>query len=397
MILSSRAQNISSSPTLAIGAKVGELRSQGIDVLNFGNGEPDFHTPDNVKMAGIKAITDNITKYTPAAGIPRLKEAICRKFKEDNNIQYKAENIIVSTGAKQTLINAIIALIEPGDEALIPVPCWVSYPEQIKLMGGKPVFVETDPEDGFRLNIQNIIDKITSKTKLIILNTPNNPTGTVFSRQELEQLAEVAVKNQIYVLSDEVYEKFLYDGAEHISIASLNDEIKDLTVVINGVSKSYAMTGWRLGFSAAPVKITSAMNKIQGHTTSNANSVAQMAALEALTGSQESVVKMCNEFEKRRAYIVDVLDEIEGITCSSPEGAFYAFPNIQSFFGKKYKNYQISNSFDMVVYLLEEANIAVVHGSAFNLEGYLRICFASSMEDIKEGMARFKKALDKLN
>lgn len=393
MVLTTRVQNLSPSPTLAIPEKVGQLRYKGIYVTNFAEGEPDFNTPDNIKLAGLKAILDNKTKYTPAAGVLELREAICKKLKSDNNLDYSPENIVVTTGAKQALLNSILALVQSDDEVIIPKPCWVSYTEQIKLASSNPVLIETKPENNFHLDLKIIRETISKKTKMIILNSPNNPTGTVYTREELEELANLAVENNIYVLSDEIYEKLLYDGAEHISIASFNNDIKELTIVINGVSKSYAMTGWRLGYSAAAKEITQAMIKIQGHSTSNANSVAQMAALEALSGSQDSVIDMCDEFKKRREFVVGSLKSIEGIKCNSPTGAFYAFPNIESYFGKQYKNYTINTSFNMVEYLLDEAHVAVVQGSAFNAEGYIRICFAASMDELVEGMERVKNAL----
>ena len=393
MTISERVKNINPSQTLAITAQALKMKQEGKKVISFAAGEPDFGTPENIREKAISAIREGFSHYTVSSGIIELKEAILEKLKKDNEVEYKTSEIIVSNGAKQCLFNTILTICNPGDQVLLPTPCWVSYTEQIRFAGAVPIFINTFQEEGFKLSAAQVEEKITSRTKLLILNSPNNPTGAVYEQEELKKIAQLLLKYNIYCICDEIYEKLVYDNAKHLSIASLSDEIKEKIITINGVSKSYAMTGWRLGYSAAAKEITQAMIKIQGHSTSNANSVAQMAALEALSGSQDSVIDMCDEFKKRREFVVGSLKSIEGIRCNSPTGAFYAFPNIESYFGKQYKNYTINTSFNMVEYLLDEAHVAVVQGSAFNAEGYIRICFAASMDELVEGMERVKNAL----
>jgi len=401
MTLAKRISAISPSPTLAITAKAKEMKARGIDVIGFGAGEPDFDTPEHIKEEAKKALDEGFTKYTPASGIPELKVAICQKLKRDNGLDYEPDQIIVSCGAKHSLYNAIQVLCEPGDEILLPSPYWVSYPEQIRLSGAEPVIIETEEEEGFKIKIERLRKKITSRTKLLILNSPSNPTGAVYHREELEVIAEIAVERNIYIISDEIYEKIIYDNLEHISIASLNSEIKRLTIVINGVSKSYSMTGWRIGYAAGPKEIVDAMSRLQSHSTSNPTSFAQKASIVALEGSQEPLRRMVSEFAKRREYIVERLNSIIGISCLKPEGAFYVFPNISKLLGRSYKPSPcvqrlgkgriIKDSVTLAQILLEEVKIAVVPGSAFGEDNHLRLSYATSMKNITKGVDRLEE------
>lgn len=395
-MIAERAKKIKPSPTLAIDSKAKELKAKGFDVVNFGVGEPDFDTPEHIKEAAIKAIKDGFTKYTPVDGIVELKEAIIDKLEVENGLKYSKENIIVSCGAKHSLYNIAQALFEPGDEVIIPAPYWVSYPDQVLLNDAQPVIVETYEEDNFMLRPEVLESKITSKTKALILNSPSNPTGFIYDRKTLERIAEIVLKYNIYVISDEVYEKFIYDGEKHISIASLGEEIKNKTIVVNGLSKSYAMTGWRIGYAAGPVEIIKTMTKIQSQSTSNPTSIAQKAAVAALRGPQECVDNMRKEFENRRNYLIDELNKINGISCKLPKGAFYAFPNIKNILNKKTLNFQINSSMDLSLYLLEKSLVALVPGSAFGAEGYVRISYATSMENLKKGIERIKEAVESL-
>lgn len=347
MTLAKRIRAIGPSPTLAITAKAKEMKAKGIDVIGFGAGEPDFDTPEHIKEEAKKALDEGFTKYTPASGIPELKVAICQKLKRDNGLDYEPGQIIISCGAKHSLYNAMQVLCESGDEVLLPSPYWVSYPEQIRLSGAEPVIIETGEEEGFKIKIERLRKKITSRTKLLILNSPSNPTGAVYHREELEAIAEVAVEKNIYVISDEIYEKIIYDDLKHISIASLNSEIKRLTMVINGVSKSYSMTGWRIGYAAGPKEIIQAMSNLQSHSTSNPTSFCQKASIAALEGSQEPLRRMVSEFARRREYIVERLNSIAGVSCLKPEGAFYVFPNISKLLGKSYKSQVIKDSISL--------------------------------------------------
>lgn len=406
MTLAKRISAISPSPTLAITAKAKEMKAKGIDVIGFGAGEPDFDTPEHIKEEAKKALDEGFTKYTPASGIPELKAAICKKLKKDNDLDYEPGQIIVSCGAKHSLYNAMQVLCESGDEVLLPSPYWVSYPEQIRLSGAGPVIIETEEEDGFRLKVERLREKITPKTKLLIFNSPSNPTGAVYHREELEAIAEIAVEKNIYVISDEIYEKIIYNNLKHISIASLNPEIKRLTLVINGLSKSYSMTGWRIGYAAGPKEIIQAMSNLQSHSTSNPTSFCQKASIIALEGSQEPLRRMVSEFAQRREYIVERLNSITGISCLKPEGAFYVFPNISKLLGKSYKpspcaqrlgkSQIIKDSINLSQILLEDAKIAVVPGLAFGKDHYLRLSYATSMENITKGMDRLEKFVKKL-
>ena len=391
--LSTRALKISPSVTLEITAKAKEMKAKGIDVIGFGAGEPDFNTPKNIQEAGINAIKEGNTRYTATSGIAELKKAICEKFKRDNDLLYNPSNILVSSGAKHSIFNAMYAILNPGDEVIMPVPYWVSYPEFIKLSDGVPVPVETKEENDFKYCVEDLKKAITDKTKVIILNSPSNPTGTAYNKNELLAIAELVVKHNIFVISDEIYEKLIYDGEKHISIASLNEDIKRLTIVINGMSKAYAMTGWRIGYAAADEEIVKVMTNIQSHTTSNASSISQYASVEGLNGDQEIIKEMKKQFIERRNYMVDKINSIKGLSCRKPKGAFYVMANISEIKGKTIKGKTINNSFDFANLLLEEANVAVVPGIAFGADDFIRLSYATSMENIKEGLKRIENTI----
>lgn len=395
-MLSERAKKIKPSPTLAIDSKAKALRAAGIEIINFAVGEPDFDTPQNIKEAAIKALRDGFTKYTPVGGIDSLKDAIIDKFIKDNNLHYSREEIIVSCGAKHSLYNIAQALFGPGDEVIIPTPYWVSYPDQVILNDAVPVFAKTEEKDGFLLKPERLKSLITKKTKALILNSPSNPTGCTYDKKSLENIAEVCLRHDIYIISDEIYEKLVYDGVYHVSIASIDREIKDRTIVVNGLSKSHAMTGWRIGFAAGPKEIIKAMTNIQSQSTSNPNSIAQMAAIEALRGPQESVKRMVEEFDRRRRFLIAGLNSIDGVRCLVPQGAFYAFPNVSSFFGRSYEGKVISNSSDLALYLLEKASVALVSGDAFGEPNNIRLSYATSMDNIEKGLERIRDALMRL-
>lgn len=396
-MLSDRAGKIKPSPTLAIDSKAKSMKASGVDVISFGVGEPDFDTPEHIKEAAAKAMKDGFTKYTAVGGIDPLKDAIIDKLKKDNGLSYKREEIIVSSGAKHSLYNVAQALYGPGDEVIIPSPYWVSYPDQVILNDATPVFVRTYETDSFMVRPEALEEKITVKTKALILNSPSNPTGMVYDRKALEKIAELALRYNFYIVSDEIYEKLIYGDAGHISIASLGDEVKKKTIVINGLSKSHAMTGWRIGYAAGPANIVKAMTNIQSQSTSNPTSIAQKAAIEALRGPQDFIGTMRSEFDRRRLYLVQELKKIDGMTCIMPEGAFYAFPNTSALYGKKFGDREISSSADLALYLLDEANVALVHGSAFGDDNYVRLSYATSLDDIKRGVVRIKEALGKLS
>ncbi|KGK88526.1 pyridoxal phosphate-dependent aminotransferase [Clostridium sp. HMP27] len=390
MILSKKASNIEPSITLAITAKAKELKSQGIDIIGFGAGEPDFNTPANIRNASIEAMEKGYTKYTPASGIIELKEAIINKFKNDNNLNYKSSQIIISTGAKQCLSNAFFAILNPGDEVLIATPYWVSYPELIKLSDGVPVFVKTSRENSYKYDIESLKQYITHKTKAIIINSPNNPTGSIYTKEELIKLAEFAKEHDLIIISDEIYEKLIYGDDEHVSIASLSEDAYKRTIVINGVSKTYSMTGWRIGYAAASEEIVKLMSNIQSHTTSNPNSIAQYASLEALAGTQEFIQVMKQEFKNRRDYIVTRINGIDNISCIEPKGAFYVFIDISKVIGKAIEEETIESSLDFCSKLLEKGKVAAVPGEAFGIDGFIRISYATSMENIQEGLNRIE-------
>ncbi|MDU5720712.1 pyridoxal phosphate-dependent aminotransferase [Clostridium butyricum] len=396
MNLSKKAGNISPSITLSITAKANELKAQGVDVVSFGAGEPDFNTPQNIINAAIKAMQDGKTKYTPAGGILELKKTICKKFKEDNGLDYTTDQITISTGAKQCLANVFMAILNPGDEILIPIPYWVSYPELVKLADGVPVFVETLKENNYKYTIEDLEKAVSDKTKAILINSPNNPTGTIYNREELIEIAEFAKKHDLLIISDEIYEKLIYDGEKHISIASLSEDAFERTVVINGVSKTYAMTGWRLGYMAASKEITKLMTSIQSHMTSNVNTISQYAAIEALNGPIEDLNTMVKEFERRRNFMVDRLSKIDGVSIIKPSGAFYIMVNISSYFNTTFKGEEIKNSLDFSRVLLDEEKVAVIPGAGFGLDEYIRLSYATSMDIIETGIDRIAMFINKI-
>jgi aspartate aminotransferase len=394
MKLSKRALAINPSMTLSITAKAKEMKKQGLDVVSFGAGEPDFDTMSHIKEAAKKAIDEGFTKYTASSGIIELKEAICAKFRRDNWLDYEPKNIIVSTGAKQSLFNMVMVLVDPGDEVIIPIPYWVSYEEMVKIAEGKCVFLKTN---NFKINPQDLEKAITPKTKMLILSSPSNPTGVVYDEKELKQIASICLKHNIYILSDEIYEKLIY-GKKHISIASVNEKIKKLVIVINGVSKSYAMTGWRIGYAAAEEEIVKAATRLQDHTTSNPTSISQKAALAAINGPEDHMAKMVYEYKKRRDFMVDRLNRIEGITASRPDGAFYVFANVSKFYNDEINppNRRVKGSMDFCKKLLEDAYVAVVPGIAFGDDRFIRLSFATGMDHIKRGLDRMEKFCEKM-
>ncbi len=391
--LSKKGLEISPSVTLEITAKAKEMKSKGIDVISFGAGEPDFNTPENIRKEGIRAIESGLTNYTPASGITELKEAVCAKFKKDNNLEYGPENIVISNGAKHSIFNALMAILNPGDEVIIGIPYWVSYPELIKIAGGKPVYIKTIEENEFKFSVEDLEKVKTSNTKAIILNSPSNPTGSIYNRKELEEIAEWAVKNNIFVISDEIYEKLVYED-EHVSIASLNEDIKKLSIVINGMSKAYAMTGWRIGFLAANKDIAKVISNIQSHTTSNPCSISQYASVAGLIGNQNEVEEMKEQFKKRRDYMADTINSISGLSCKKPKGAFYIMVNIKELKGKVIKGVKINSSLDLARVLLDEGKVAVIPGIGFGDDDYFRLSYATSMENIEEGLRRIKMVVE---
>ena len=397
MELSRKAQAIEPSLTLAITAKAKEMKEKGIDVISFSAGEPDFNTPKNIINAAIKAMEDGNTKYTSVNGILQLREAICKKFKDDNGLEYNPSQRVVSTGAKQSLANTFLAILNPGDEVIVSTPYWVSYPELIKLADGKPVFVEGDEKSNYKFTKENLEKAVTAKTKAIVLNTPNNPTGTIYNKEELEVIADFAKKYNIIIISDEMYEKLIYDNENHISIASLSKDAYERTIVINGLSKSYAMTGWRIGYCAASEKIAKLMMSIQSHVTSNVCSITQYAALEALNGPQDEITKMINEFEKRRNYMINRIESIDNLSIVKPKGAFYIMINIENCLGKEINGKILNDSMEFCASLLENEKLAVIPGKAFGLNNYIRVSYATSMEAIKEGLNRIESFIKKLN
>lgn len=391
--LSKKGMSIEPSVTLAISAKASAMKKAGENVISFSVGEPDFNTPENIQKAGIEAITTGITKYTPASGTPEIKEAICKKFKNENGLEYKPSQIIVSNGGKHSLYNALMAILNPGDEVIFSIPYWVSYPELVMIAGGVPVKLPTKEENEFKFSSADLEAAKTDKTKAIIINSPSNPTGSVYSKEELQDIADWAVKNNIIVISDELYEKLIYDGYEHISIASLNEDIKNLTIVVNGMAKAYAMTGWRIGYAAGDEKIIKIMSNLQSHTTSNPNSIAQYASIEGLSGSQDGIMKMKAEFDKRRKVMVDLINSIKGVSCATPKGAFYVMLNISQLLGAEVEGVKINSSVDFADLLLEKCKVAVVPGLAFGDDNYVRLSYATSVENINEGLNRVKELL----
>ena len=396
-ILSNRAKSLKPSPTLAINAKAKSMQAQGIHVISFGAGEPDFDTPQNIKQAAKKAIDDGFTKYTPVGGIDELKDAIIKKFQRDSGLSYKRSEIIVSCGGKHSFYNLAQAIFDQGEEVIIPAPYWVSYPPMVALANATPVIVETSEKNGFKITPGELKKAITPKTKALIINSPSNPTGSAYTKKELEKIAEIAISKNFFVISDEIYEKIVYDGFEFTSIASLSEEMKKRTIIVHGVAKTYAMTGWRIGYTAGSEEIISAMNNIQSQSTSNPTSIAQKASVEALIGPQNEVDKMVSAFAQRRNYIVDHLNKIPGVSCYKPVGSFYVFPNFSSYYGKSYQGKKIENSTHLADFFLDVAKVAVVPGVEFGADPFERLSYATSMENIKEGLDRIEEALKKLS
>ena len=393
-MIADRLKKVAPSLTLAIDAKAKQLIKDGVDLVGFGAGEPDFNTPENIKEAGINAIKANKTRYTPASGVPELKAAVAEKFKKENGLEYKPSDIIISCGAKHSLYNIFMAILNPGDEVIIFSPYWVSYEEQVKIADGVPVFVWLDEPRNFEIDFNMLEKKITKKTKAMIVNSPSNPTGAVLSVDSLKKLADIALKHNLLIISDEIYEKLIYNGKKHFSIASFSKEVKAQTIVVNGVSKTYAMTGWRIGYLASDNKeIVTAIDNLQSHSTSNPATMTQAAAVEALRTPDSVVQAMVSEFDKRRQHIMKRLDGIPGLTYVEPEGAFYVFPNFSSFTGKTIKGRQIKGSLDLAEMLLNEAKVAVVPGIAFGTDNHFRLSYATSMANIDKGLDRIAEAL----
>ena len=394
--LSRKAAAVKPSSTLAITAKAKELRAQGKDVVGFGAGEPDFNTPENICDAAIQAIHDGFTKYTPASGTNELKEAVSRKFKSFNGLDYAPDQIVISNGGKHSLTNIFTALINPGDEVIIPAPFWLSYPEIVKLARGVPVIVKTTKEQSYKLQAEDLKKAITDKTKAVVLNTPNNPTGMLYTEQELRAIADVVVESDIYVVADEMYENLVYGDQKHISIASFGKEIYDRTITCSGLAKSYAMTGWRIGYTGSSKEIAKMMSSVQSHQTSNPNSIAQRAAVEALNGPQDSVAKMHAEFDKRRQYMYQRICAMPYVSTIEPMGAFYVFVDVSDVLGKDYKGTKIEDTSKMAEILIEEYNVAVVPCADFGFADHIRLSYAISLEQIEKGLDRIETFLKEL-
>lgn len=396
MRLSKKMATLTPSFTLSISARAKKMRKEGKRIINFAAGEPDFDTPQPVQEEAIKAIKENYTRYTPVAGCEELIQAVIKKFKEDNDLEYSPSQIIVGNGAKEIIYNALQVVCNPGDEVIVPIPYWVSYPEQVRLAGAVPVYVDLDFEKGLKINLEALKKAIhPDKTKAIILNTPHNPTGGVFEKEELEKIAEVLEDKEILVISDEIYEEFVYE-TPHVSFASLGENLYRKTLTVNGVSKTYGMTGWRIGYAGGPEEIVQAMINLKSHSSSCASSISQRAALAALQMNKEIVKKYIQEFSIRRKLVKDGFKKIKGVKINKAQGAFYLFPDFSEYLGTFYNKYQIRSSVDLANFLLEEAQVAVVPGAAFGLEGYMRISYALPPDQIKEGIEKTKQALDKL-
>jgi aspartate aminotransferase len=395
-LLSRRAQGLKPSPTLAINAKAKAMQAQGVQVISFGTGEPDFDTPENIKAAAVRALREGFTKYTASGGIPELKDAVIAKFQRDSGLSFKRSQILISCGGKHSFYNLAQALFDRGDEVLVPAPYWVSYPVMVALAEATPVIVETREENGFRMTPDELKARITPRTKALILNSPSNPTGCAYTEKELEQIAELALSRNFFIISDDIYEKIVYDGFRFVSIASLGEEVKKRTIIVHGVAKTYAMTGWRIGYTAGPEDIILAMDNIQSQSTSNPNSIAQKASIEALNGPQDDVEKMVKAFAERRGYIVDRVNKTPGVSCYNPAGAFYVFPNFSSYYGRSYGGKKIANSTDLADFFLDVARVAVVPGVEFGADPFERFSFATSMEAIREGLDRIEASLKKL-
>jgi aspartate aminotransferase len=385
--------NIEPSLTLAMNTKAKQMRAAGVDVISFAAGEPDFPTPEHIKSAGKRAIDEDKTYYTPASGIVELKQQVVQKLERENGLSYGIDQISINSGAKHSVFNSLFALVEEGDEVIVPSPYWVSYSEMVRLCGATPVFVRATEETDFKLSPDRLKEALTNRTKVLLINSPCNPTGAVYSRDELFSLAAVVENKELVVISDEIYEKILYEGNEHVSIASYSPELKERTVVINGMSKAFSMTGWRIGYAAGPKSIIDAINAMQGHTSGNPTSISQWASVSGLEKDSEFIRQWVEEFRKRRDYIVRELNRIDGVACTTPGGAFYVFPGVRGLFGRTYQGVWIDNDLDLCYFLLEKAHIALVPGKAFGAEGYVRLSFATSMENIVEGLKRMKEAV----
>ena len=397
LTVSHRCQNIAPSMTLSIDARAKEMKAAGLNVIGFGAGEPDFPTPQHICDAAKEAIDLGMTRYTPAAGTKELRKAICEKLRRDNDMTYTYGDILVSNGAKHSLFNIFQAILDPGDEVLIPTPCWVSYPELVRMAGGVPVFIPATEETNFIPTNKDIASRVTRRTKAIVITSPSNPNGSVWEQEQLQFVADLAVSHPFYVVSDEIYEKLLYDGRKHLSIAQLGEQIKSQTFLVNGVSKAYAMTGWRIGYVAGPRNVISAMSSFQSQATSNPNSIAQYAAMKALQGDQSCVDAMVAQFEKRRDAMVEKINAIPGLSCRKPQGAFYIMMNIKQMLGKHYDGRMIESSLDFAELLLAEKQVALVPGVAFEAEGYCRLSYAVSMENILEGLSRIGEFVAELS
>jgi aspartate/methionine/tyrosine aminotransferase len=396
IVVSQRVERIGLSPTLRISALAQSLRSSGVDVLDFSAGQPDFPTPDAVKRAGIRAIEQDKTRYTPNVGTPELRQAIVRQLLRTRDVHYDPEQILVSSGAKASLYFAFMALVDPDDDVLLPTPYWVSYPEQIKLTQGRAVLVPCTDETGFKLTPEALEASVTERSRVIVLNYPSNPSGACYGRDELEAIASVCLRHELWIVADEIYSGMVYDGREFTSVASIGEEVRRRTVIVDGMSKSYAMTGWRMGHAAGPKEVISAMARLQSHCTSNASSISQWASIEALDHGDEEVRSRLAEFEVRRDEIVRLLSELDGVSCLKPEGAFYAFPNVSGLFGRTTEQGPIRSGQDLAEYLLEKANVAVVPGDAFGAPRHIRVSYSVSIDRIREGVRRMADAIDKL-
>ena len=394
--ISNRCRSISPSPTLVIDSKAKAMKKKGIDVVGFGAGEPDFDTPEYIRNAAKAALDDGMTRYTPSSGTLELRTAICKKLKRDNGLEYEPDQIVVSNGAKHSLFNICQTILDPGDEVIIPEPFWVSYPELVQIAGGVPVMVHGHEENDFLVSADDMKPYITPRTKAIILNSPNNPNGCVWPREMLEDIARLAVENQLFVISDEIYEKLVYDGEKHVSIASLGEEIKAQTFVVNGFSKAYAMTGWRLGYCAGPTNVMKAVGALQSHATSNPNSIAQYAGYVALSGGDDIIAAMVAEFDRRRKHIVSRINAIPGLSCRMPKGAFYVMMNISELIGAAQGDKVIRSSTDFADLLLENAKVAVVPGLGFGSDMHVRLSYATSMENIDRGLDRIAQFVGSL-
>lgn len=396
MKISKMASEISPSSTLAITAKANAMKAEGLDVVGFGAGEPDFDTPDYIKEAAIKAINEGFTKYTPASGILSLRQAICDKLAADNKLSYQPAQIVVNNGAKHSLTNTFMAILDPGEEVIIAAPFWLSYPQMVKMANGTPVIVDTKKENNYKLTPEEFEAAITDQTRAIIINSPSNPTGVVYTREELEAIGQVAIKHDLYIVSDEIYEYLVYDAVEHVSIASLGEDFYARTIVVNGLSKSYSMTGWRIGYVAAPLPVAKAIANIQSHATSNPNSIAQKASLAALNGDASFVSHMRETFSKRRDYMFERLMKIEGFDVIKPQGAFYCFINVAGLYGKTYKGREIQSAQDLADILLEAVNVVVIPCADFGTPECIRLAYAISMEDITKGLDRIASCVNSL-